>query len=92
MDSQTAILTPDQLTHFADFLEDSIKRLRSEGRKIREATKAARVVWKDKKYNTFQKQLNSCVEDLERFNKTGIKYAEFLREKAYLANKYLHRG
>ena len=91
MDSQTAILTPAQLTHFADFLDDSIKRLRGKGRQMRESVTAARAVWKDAKYDAFQQQLNSCVEDLEKFNNTGMKYAEFLREKANLANKYLHR-
>ncbi|HEY5504120.1 MAG TPA: hypothetical protein VIK28_03110 [Sedimentisphaerales bacterium] len=91
MDSQTAILTPAQLTHFADFLDDSIKRLRGKGRQMRESVTAARAVWKDAKYDAFQQQLNSCVEDLEKFNNTGMKYADFLREKANLANKYLHR-
>lgn len=91
MDSQTAILTPAQLTHFANFLDDSIKRLRGKGRQMRESVTAARAVWKDAKYDAFQKQLNSCVEDLDKFNNAGMKYAEFLREKANLANKYLHR-
>ena len=91
MDSQTAIVTPSQLTHFANNLEDSIKRLRSEGRSMKESTKDARAVWKDSKYDTFQKQLESCVEDLEKFNATGLRYVEFLHEKANLANKYLHR-
>ena len=91
MDSQTAILTPAQLTHFANFLDDSIKRLRGKGRQMRESVTAAHAVWKDAKYDAFQMQLNSCVEDLDKFNNTGMKYAEFLREKANLANKYLHR-
>ena len=91
MDSQTAILTPAQLTHFADFLDESIKHLRNEGRKMRDSVKAARSVWKDAKYDAFQRQLETCVEDLEKFNNTGMKYAEFLREKANLANRYLYR-
>lgn len=91
MNSQTAILTPAQLTHFADFLDDSIKRLRGKGRQMRDSVTSARAVWKDAKYDAFQQQLHRCVEDLEKFNNTGVKYAEFLREKANLANKYLHR-
>jgi hypothetical protein len=91
MNSQTAILTPAQLTYFADFLDDSIKRLRGKGRQMRESVIAARAVWKDAKYDAFQKQLNGCMEDLEKFSNTGTRYAEFLREKANLANKYLHR-
>ena len=91
MDSQTAILTPAQLTNFAEVLYTSLQRLRSEGRKMHESTKAARVVWKDEKYDHFHKQLESCIENLERFNNAGIKYSEFLQEKADLANKYLHR-
>lgn len=91
MDSQTAIVSPAQLTQFADFLYDSIQTLRSEGRKMRESTKSARAVWKDEKYEAFHRQLESCVENLEKFNSTGVKYSDFLKEKANLANKYLHR-
>ncbi len=91
MDSQTAIVTPAQLTHFAEFLEESTKRLRNEGRKMRDSVNAARAVWKDAKYDAFHRQLSNCTDDLEKFNNTGLKYAEFLREKALLANKYLHR-
>lgn len=91
MDSQTAILTPAQLTRFAGFLDDSIKRLRGKGKQMHESVTAARAVWKDAKYDTFQKQLSTCMEDLQKFNNTGAKYADFLREKANLANKYLHR-
>ena len=51
-----------------------------------------RIVWQDAKYVTFHKQITACLEDLERFSSTGLKYADFLREKAMLANRYLHRG
>jgi hypothetical protein len=91
MDSQTAIVTPAQLTRFADSVEESSKRFRNEGRKLRDSVKAARAVWKDEKYETFHRQLTACVEDLDKFSMTGLKYADFLREKALLANKYLHR-
>lgn len=91
MDKQTAILTPAQLIVFADFLDESNKRLRGKGRQMREVVVAARAVWKDAKYDTFQQRLTRCTEDLEKFNRLGLKYAEFLRDKANLANKYLHR-
>lgn len=92
MDSQTAIVTPAQLTRFSDSLEESTKHLRNEGRKLRDSVSAARAVWKDAKYETFHRQLSACVEDVDRFGNLGLKYAEFLREKAMLANKYLQRG
>jgi hypothetical protein len=91
MDSQTAIVSPAQLTQYADSLEESVKLLRNEGRKLKESIGAARSVWKDAKYENFHRQLSTCVEDLNKFGGTGIKYAEFLREKAMLANKYLQR-
>lgn len=91
VDSNTAIVTPSELTRFADSLEESTKRIRNESRKLRESVSAARVVWKDAKYDAFHRQLTTCAEDLERFGMSGLKYAEFLREKALLANKYLHR-
>ena len=91
MNSRTVIVTPAQLTEFANFLEDSIKRLRNKGRQVHEVVNAAHVVWKDAKYDTFRKQMDRAVEDLDKFNNTGMKYAEFLREKANLANKFLDR-
>jgi len=91
MDPQTAIVTPAQLDRFADSLEETAKRLRNEGRKLRDSISAARVVWKDEKYEIFHRQLTTCVEDVEKFGGSGLKYAEFLREKAMLAKKYLNR-
>lgn len=92
MDSQTAIVTPAHLTRFAESLEEATKRLRSESRKLRDSVSAARAVWKDVKYEAFHRQLIGCVDNLDKFTNSGLKYAEFLREKAQLANKFLHRG
>lgn len=92
MDSQTAIVTPAQLTRYADSLDESMKRLRNDARKLRDSVSAARAVWKDAKYEAFHRQLAVCVEEVEKFGNVGLKYAEFLREKAMLANKYLQRG
>lgn len=89
--SSQAIVTPAQLTHFAGILEDSMKQMRSKSKQMREATRAAASVWADAKYDAFQKDLDECVTDLEKFVATGQKYADFLREKAALANKYLNR-
>jgi hypothetical protein len=91
MNSQTAILTPAQLIRFADFLDDSVKRLRGKSKHLRDSVTAARAVWKDAKYDAFQKELSRSVDEIEKFNNTGMKYAEFLRDKADLANKYAHR-
>lgn len=92
MASDTVIVTPAHLNQFAEFLDESTKRMRSEGRKMRESVSAARVVWQDAKYDSFHRELDNCVDDLERFSNIGQKYAEFLREKALLANKFLQRG
>ncbi len=91
MDSDTAIVTPAELDRFADSLEESAKRLRRDGRKLRDSVGAARAVWKDAKYEAFHRKLAACVEDIEKFGASGAKYAEFLRDKAALANRYLHR-
>lgn len=91
MDSQTAIVTPAQLDRFAESLEETAKRLRNEGRKLRDSVSAARVVWNDEKYDIFNRQMSACVDDVEKFGGTGLKYAEFLREKSMLAKKFLQR-
>jgi len=91
MNPDTVIVTPAQLTRFAEFLEDSAKRLRGESKKMRDSISAAQIVWKDEKYTVFHRELTHCADELERFSKTGHKYCEFLREKAMLANKFLNR-
>jgi hypothetical protein len=91
MSADTVIVTPAQLTRFAEFLEDSSKRLRGEAKKMRDSISAAKVVWKDEKYSVFHRELTNCAEELERFTNAGHKYSEFLREKALLANKFLDR-
>ena len=88
---KTVILTPSDLTRFANFLDDSIKRLRGKSRQMREAVTDAHAVWKDAKYDAFQKKLDFCLSNLDRFNSTGVKYAEFLRQKTSLANRFLNR-
>jgi len=92
MTAGIAIVTPAQVTQFANSLDDGIKRLRQKGQHMRESVKAARATWKDAKYDAFQKQLSSCMADLDKFNTTGTRYVDFLRDKASLANKYLSRG
>lgn len=89
--SQSVIVTPAAVKQFADQLESSVRQLQIKGKKMRDATTAARAVWNDAKYDAFQKQLAGCMESLERFNKKGLKYSEFLHEKADLANRYLKR-
>lgn len=91
MDSNTAIVSPTHLSRYAENLQESSKHLLTDGKKLRDAVAAARVVWKDEKYVAFHRQLGECVDNLEKFGKKGIKYAEFLQEKAMLANRYLQR-
>ncbi len=91
MSSQTAIVSPAHVKHFADSLEESIKRLRGRTKQMREAVATANAVWKDDKYTVFRRRLESCIDDINKLNSLGTKYADFLREKASLAEKYLHR-
>lgn len=90
MSSDAAIVTPSQLTAFSESLRESMRRLAREKRQLAESVAAAQAVWKDVKYDTFRSRLERCGEELERFRRTGDKYAEFLDEKARLASKYLH--
>jgi len=59
---------------------------------MRESAAAASVVWKDSKFEAFHRQLSNSMDELDKFTKNGLKYAEFLREKAMLAQKFLSRG
>ena len=91
MSAKTVIVSPSQMKNFATFLADSIKRMRGESKKMREATKSAKAVWKDAKYDAFHKQVEKCMDDLEKFNARGIKYSDFLLSKAQQGENYLRR-
>lgn len=90
MTSDAVIVTPSQLRTFSQSLHDSMQRLAGANRQMRDSAAAARAVWKDAKYDTFRANLDRCADEIEKFGRTGARYAEFLEEKARLASKYLH--
>lgn len=83
--------TPAEVNRFADSLEDSLRALRSKQARLADSVAAAKVVWKDEKYDEFQSRLSASLDELRRFDRAGIKYVEFLREKAALGARYLGR-
>lgn len=87
--STTAIVTPAALRTFAGELKQCAQTMRNAGSGMRDKARTAGAVWKDAKYQVFLKTLSECVEDLEKFNKSSALYAEFLEEKARLADRYL---
>lgn len=91
MDSQTIVYTPAQMEHFADELEESLRRIRNQGRRLEEAVTAARAVWRDEKYESFRMQLGNCIGDLAKFDGSGSRFVDYLRQKAALGYKYLNR-
>ena len=91
MSDQVAIVSPSELTSFAQHLRTSIGKVHHDGNRFKQVVRDANAVWKDEKYKAFHREMEECVEELNQCVKIGKKYADFLEEKALLARKYLDR-
>jgi uncharacterized protein YukE len=85
------IVTPAELSRFANTLREKVRDMRSKSRRLQDLVKSAKSVWKDEKYARFQKDLADAARELEDLHRLGDRYAEFLDEKASRALKYLGR-
>jgi len=87
----TAIVSPSELMTFAHQLEktsdDIVKRKSKAARFVADS----RNVWKDAKYDRFNKVFDQTSKELDRFARLAKDYSHFLERKAGLAQKYLDK-
>jgi hypothetical protein len=83
------IMDPDEARHFAAFLEETSRDLRTQNTAISRQLLELNVSWKDAKYNQFQHLFEEATEDISRFLSQADEYAMRLREKAKRVDRYL---
>lgn len=82
-------LTPDDLRRFASALEQESNVLRERQKAVEAARRELSQVWRDSRYQSFERAYLPTIQVLERFHKAAEAYAAHLRTKANRADTYL---
>jgi uncharacterized protein YukE len=86
-----AIVDPDELRRFSNHLDGLADALRSEKSKVNGDLNNLKDVWKDAKYRQFQLNYDEISRGMDEFVRSTMTYANYLRKKAALADRYLGR-
>jgi hypothetical protein len=87
-----AIFKPSEARAFAKMLDDKSNELRAINSEVsRLLLDLHSNSWKDQKYVEFERLLDQTGTRLHLFFERAEKYAEYLRKKANIAEKYLDR-
>ncbi len=85
------IVDPDQLRVFATRLLEEAKTLRQRSAAIESNRDVLEGVWRDKRYEEFERAYVPALQGLEKFCREAEEYAKYLRRKADVADRYLRR-
>ena len=86
------IVSPDELRRFAVYLDELRESLQHKKFNATHSFESLRQSWRDAKYSQFEKTFTSTCQDLDQFLKMTKAYADFLRQKAAKADRYLSRS
>lgn len=82
---------PDEVVRFANDLQGVSVRIGDETAVMMSAFQDLREQWNDSRYEAFARNFEECARMLRSFCGEADLYADFLREKARLAEEYLYR-
>ncbi|MDQ3812930.1 MAG: hypothetical protein M3347_03155 [Armatimonadota bacterium] len=84
-----AIVDPEELRRFAAYLEQTTADLR--GQKTNTIAGFARLhdTWRDEKYSRFEQVFTESMQLLELYLRQSEQYANFCKQKAARAQRYL---
>ena len=85
------IVDPEQLRVFARRLLDEVRVLRERQATLEGQRDTLEGVWRDKRYEEFEKAYLPAIQRLDRFCRQSEDYAAYLRKKADAADRYLRR-
>jgi len=85
------IIDPNEARRFAGFLQETSRELRSRNAAVNRSLMELNATWRDSKYDSFEKLFEEATLQLERFLEHSEKYAEYLRRKAAIVDRYLDR-
>lgn len=86
-----AIVNPDELRRFATFLNIMTEYVMSRKSSLNNSFANLNEVWRDQKYAQFQRLFTETMASIDQFCRHAEVYAQYLRRKAELADRYLER-
>lgn len=84
-----AIVDPREVRRFAALLHEIVGHLGNSKSSVSRDFIELHSVWKDAKYQQFEKVFLDTMRNLELFLKSSETYAQYLNKKAGLAERYL---
>lgn len=85
------IVDPEELRRFASVLDREMSVLRERQMLVEATRRDLAEVWRDSRYQSFERAYLPSMQVLERFRKVAEGYAAYLRTKANKADAYLGR-
>ena len=86
-----AIVDPDELRRFAAFLDGLAESIKGKKAAVNGSFSSLKKVWRDQKYARFERVFSDTMNQLDRFIRDATNYAQYLRKKAAIVDKYLER-
>jgi len=84
-----AIVDPDELRRFASFLDSIAESIRNKRTVVGSSFGSLKEVWRDQKYAQFERVFSETTTQLDRFLRDAANYAQYLRKKAAIVDRYL---
>lgn len=84
-------MDPSAVRRFAGFLTEAASDLRTRNSALSHRFVDLRATWGDHKYGEFERLFNESSATLQKFLAHSDKYAEYLRKKASIVERYLDR-
>ena len=84
-----AIVDPEELRRFAAYLEQSSGEVRGQKTAMLAAFARLHETWRDDKYARFDSSFSEAMKMLEAYLRQSEQYANFCKQKAARAQRYL---
>lgn len=83
------IVNPKDQRAFAQELEQIVGAIRDKERRLDQGMQELKSTWADERYRRFSSAVRAASEELRVFYNSSARYAQFLRDKASAAERYL---
>lgn len=83
------IVNPKDQRAFAQELDQIVGTIREKERQLDQGMQELKGTWGDERYRRFSSAVKTASDQLRVFYSTSARYAQFLREKAAAAERYL---
>lgn len=85
------IVNPTELRRFASFLVEIANEIHGKKSSTTQKLDDLKKVWRDARFHEFEPVYANATQEIDRFVKSALAYAQYLEEKARRVDRYLSR-